>query len=102
MGFEMKHKKLLWKRFAIIALVIHIPVIAVFLDTSIAMIPALFWVNIPVLWTGVASAMGETHFLIEEFGAVPQSYLAYGVITSIWLVFSFITAFISVRLSKTH
>jgi hypothetical protein len=49
-------------------------------------LPLLFWANIPVLWTGVAKAMGETHFKIEEFGALPQSVTAYAVVVLFWLL----------------
>lgn len=96
----MKDNKLVWKRFTLIALVVHIPIIAALLGIPGTMLPALYWINIPVLWTGIASAMGESHFLIREFGAAPQSELAYVVVIAFWLVLSLAISFVSVRLSE--
>ena len=96
----MKLNKLVWKRFILIALLFHLPIAAVLVGITGAMLPALFWINIPVLWTGIASAMGESHFLIREFGALPQSVLAYVVISGFWLIVSFAISIVSVRLSE--
>lgn len=74
------------KRFLIISLFFNLPPILAMTKISLLFLPLLFWANIPVLWTGIAKAMGEAHFKIEEFGALPQSVTAYVVVISFWIL----------------
>ncbi|WP_448547661.1 hypothetical protein [Thalassotalea fusca] len=74
------------KRFLVLSLIFNLPPILAVTKIGLLFLPLLFWVNIPVLWTGVAKAMGEAHFKIEEFGALPQSVTAYVVIILFWLL----------------
>ena len=74
------------KRFLVISFIFNLPPILAITKIGLLFLPLLFWVNIPVLWTGVAKAMGEAHFKIEEFGALPQSVTAYVVVISFWLL----------------
>lgn len=76
------------KRFLVISLIFNLPPILAITKIGLLFLPLMFWVNIPVLWTGVAKAMGVTHFKIEEFGALPQSVTAYVVVISFWLLLS--------------
>lgn len=86
------------RRFLILSLLFNLPPILVVLKAGLLFLPLLFWVNIPVLWTGLAEAMGEAHFKIEEFGALPQSATAYAVIVVFWLALAaLITAITSKR-----
>ncbi len=96
----MRYQTRFIKRFAILALIFHLPILLVLLHVTAAFIPALFWINIPVLWTGIASAMGESHFKVAEFGATPQSPLAYTVIVVFWLLLAAWIAWLSVRKYK--
>jgi len=74
------------KRFLAISLIFNLPPVLAITKISFLFLPLLFWVNIPVLWTGIAKAMGGSHFKIEEFGALPQSVTAYIVVISFWLI----------------
>lgn len=74
------------KRFLVLSLLLNLPPIFAVIKIRVLFLPLLFWVNIPVLWTGIAESMGNTHFKIEEFGAMPQSILAYAVVIIFWLL----------------
>ncbi|WP_448550509.1 hypothetical protein [Thalassotalea fusca] len=74
------------KRFLVLSLIFNLPPILAVTKIGLLFMPLLFWVNIPVLWTGVAKAMGEAHFKIKEFGAIPQSVTAYVVIILFWFL----------------
>ena len=74
------------KRLLLISFLLNLPPILAVTKIGILFLPLLFWVNIPVLWTGIAKAMGDTHFVIKEFGAMPQSVLAYTIIILFWLL----------------
>src|SRR5262245_11856501 len=52
----------------------------------LAFIPALFWINIPVLWLGLAELIGEAHYGIGRFGAMPLTPLAWILIAAFWVV----------------
>ena len=93
----MNFKNKLIKRFLILAFVFHVPIILILLKINFAFLPALFWFNIPVLWTGIAGAMGREHFIIGAFGASPQSVLAYSIIIGFWLLLAALIAYLSVR-----
>ena len=86
------------KRFVVIGLIFNLPLLLAVTKVGLLFLPLLFWVNIPVLWTGVAKAMGESHFRIEEFGAMPQSVTAYVIVISFWLL---LAALITLVTSKT-
>jgi hypothetical protein len=58
-------------------------------------LPLLFWVNIPVLWTGIAKAMGNAHFEIKEFGALPQTVSAYAIIIIFWFLIAVLITLIT-------
>ncbi|MFT2090959.1 hypothetical protein [Paraglaciecola sp. 2405UD69-4] len=74
------------KRFVVLSLVFNLPPILAITKVGLLFLPFLFWANLPVLWTGIAQSMGQTHFKIQEFGASPQSVVAYLVIISFWLL----------------
>jgi len=93
----MNYRTRIIKRFALLSLIFHIPPILSFTKIGILFIPMLFWINIPVLWTGIARAMGEEHFKVREFGAMPQSITAYIVIISFWLLLSVILSLLSTK-----
>ena len=93
----MSFKYYLIKRFVILAIVFHIPILLILMKINAAFLLALFWFNIPVLWTGIASAMGKEHFIIGAFGAAPQSFLAYLIIILFWLTLAAAISYISVR-----
>ena len=86
------------KRFIITVLLLQIPLLLALIDVQGSMLPALLWINIPVLWTGIAQLLGESHFIIGEFGASPQSALAYGVIITFWTAVAFLITKITVKL----
>lgn len=86
LGYKMSFTEFSIKRFLILSLVFNLSPILAISKAGILFLPLLLWVNIPVLWTGVAEAMGETHFKIQEFGALPQSATAYTVIVVFWLL----------------
>lgn len=46
--------------------------------------PALFWINIPALWLGLAKAMGPQHFSVGEFGSSPKTVFAWLGIFIFW------------------
>jgi len=52
----------------------------------ISFIPFLFWINIPALWLGLARTIGQPHYDIQEFGALPQTPLAWFLIVAFWLL----------------
>jgi hypothetical protein len=58
-------------------------------------LPALFWINIPALWVGLAQAIGQPHYDIQEFGALPQTPLAWLLIVAFWLLVAAGLAFAS-------
>ena len=74
------------KLFLLISFILNLPPILAVTKIGLLFLPLLFWVNIPVLWTGIAKAMGSTHFKIEEFGALPQTVSAYAIIIMFWLL----------------
>lgn len=86
------------KRFLLLSFILNLPPILAVTKIGLLFLPLLFWINIPVLWTGIAMAMGNTHFKIEEFGALPQTALAYAIIIVFWLL---IAALITLITSKT-
>ena len=86
------------KRFLVISLIFNLPPILAITKIGFLFLPLVFWVNIPVLWTGVAETMGEAHFKIEAFGALPQSVTAYVVVIAFWLL---LAGLITVITSKT-
>ncbi len=94
----MNFKAFSIKRFLVISLIFNLPPILAITKIGLLFLPLLFWVNIPVLWTGVAKIMGETHFKIEEFGALPQSVTAYVIVISFWLL---LAGLITIVTSKT-
>jgi len=49
-------------------------------------LPFLFWINIPALWLGLADLVGKPHFIVEEFGAVPQTPFAWILIAAFWTI----------------
>ncbi len=51
-------------------------------------LPVLFWINIPALWFGLAKAIGQPHYDIQEFGAVPQTPLSWILIVGFWVLLS--------------
>lgn len=83
------------KRFLLLSLILNLPPIFAITKIGFLFLPLLFWINIPVLWTGIAKALGDTHFKIEEFGAMPQSILAYAIIIAFWLVIAALVTLIS-------
>ena len=93
----MNFKAFSIKRFLIISLIFNLPPILAITKIGLLFLPLLFWANIPVLWTGIATAMGNTHFEIKEFGALPQTALAYAIIIIFWLL---IAALITLITSK--
>ncbi len=76
------------KRFLLLSFIFNLPPILAVTKIGLLFLPLLFWVNIPVLWTGIAKTMGSTHFKIEEFGALPQTVSAYAIIIIFWLLIS--------------
>jgi hypothetical protein len=46
--------------------------------------PFLLWINIPALWLGLAKTIGQPHYDIQEFGALPQTPLAWILIAAFW------------------
>lgn len=94
----MLTNKIVLKRFIFIVLLLNLPMLLALADVSGAMLPALLWINIPVLWTGIAQLLGESHFIIGEFGASPQSALAYAVIITFWTAVAFLITKITVKL----
>ena len=93
----MIFKNKLIKRFLLLAFVFHTPIILISLKIKVAFLPALIWFNIPVLWTGIAEAMGKEHFIISAFGASPQSMLAYSIIIGFWLLIAAFLAYLSAK-----
>ena len=85
------------KLFLLISFILNLPPILAVTKIGLLFLLLLFWVNIPVLWTGIAKAMGSTHFKIEEFGALPQTVSAYAIIIMFWLL---IAALITLITSK--
>ena len=73
------------KRFLVLSFIFNLPPILAVTKIGMLFLPLLFWVNIPVLWTGIAKSMGANHFKIEEFGAIPQSITAYAIVILFWL-----------------
>lgn len=49
-------------------------------------LPYLFWINIPALWLGLARLIGQPHYDIQEFGALPQTPLAWILIVTFWIL----------------
>lgn len=49
-------------------------------------LPYLLWINIPALWLGLARGIGKPHYDIQEFGALPQTVLAWGLIAAFWIL----------------
>ncbi len=49
-------------------------------------IPALHWINIPALWLGLAKSIGQPHFDIQEFGAMPLTPLSWILIAAFWVL----------------
>jgi hypothetical protein len=85
------------KRFLLLSIILNLPPILATTKIGLLFLPLLFWVNIPVLWTGIAKAMGSIHFKIKEFGALPQTVSAYAIIIIFWLL---VAALITLITSK--
>ena len=94
----MLTNKTVLKRFIFIVLLLNLPMLLALAEVPGSMLPALVWINTPVLWTGIAQLLGESHFIIGEFGASPQSALAYSVIITFWTAVAFLITKITVKL----
>jgi hypothetical protein len=46
----------------------------------------LYWVNIPAVWLGLAKSIGQRHYDIQEFGALPQTAFAWFLIAAFWIL----------------
>ncbi|WP_448564694.1 hypothetical protein [Thalassotalea ganghwensis] len=88
------------KRFLLLSLLFNLPPILAITQVSLLFLPMLLWVNIPVLYTGIASLMGTTHFKIAEFGAMPLTITAYIVVVAIWLVLAAIITLLIGRFKR--
>lgn len=53
---------------------------------GLCFLPYIFWINIPALWLGLAKLIGKPHYDIQEFGAMPQTPLAWALIASFWIL----------------
>lgn len=53
---------------------------------TLFLLPFLFWLNIPAQWFGLAKLVGAQHFEISEFGAMPQTPLAWILIVAFWVM----------------
>jgi hypothetical protein len=62
-------------------------------------IPALFWINIPALWFGLAKLIGKPHYDIQEFGAMPLTPFAWVLIAAFWILLAFGCAAVTVQFS---
>jgi len=63
------------------AILFHIPPLR-----PVCFLPFLYWINIPSLWLGLAKTIGQPHYDIQEFGALPQTPLAWSLIVAFWLL----------------
>jgi hypothetical protein len=83
-------KSLHIKTFVIWSALLNWPIVLCWVPVSevkmLCFIPALFWINIPALWLGLAKLIGKPHYDIQEFGAVPKSLLAWTLIVVFWLL----------------
>lgn len=52
----------------------------------VSFLPYLFWINIPGHWLGIALVIGEPHFGISAFGALPQTPLSWVLIVGFWVL----------------
>jgi hypothetical protein len=90
--------------FLIWLIVLNMP--ALFVSTGIGFfrllffLPYLFWINIPGLWLGLAKAIGQPHYDIEAFGALPQTPLAWGLILIFWIVVAVAITALTIRFPK--
>jgi hypothetical protein len=62
-------------------LLVRIPALQI-----LCFLPCLFWINIPALWLGLAKLIGQPNYEVQEFGALPQTPLAWSVIVVFWLL----------------
>jgi hypothetical protein len=53
---------------------------------ALCFLPYLSWINIPALWLGLARFVGPPHYDIQEFGARPQTGLAWLLIVAFWVL----------------
>ena len=75
-----KHTKtfLIWLAF------FNWPPVLFWISKPLSFFPFLFWINIPALWLGLARAVGQPHYDIQEFGALPKTPLAWLLIFAFW------------------
>ncbi len=76
------------KLFAVLLAFVNLPPIIFYSGIPplfmLAFLPALFWVNIPGI--PLAMIIGEPHFDIQEFGAMPKDALSVGLIIVFWVL----------------
>lgn len=60
--------------------------VPIFEVKMVCFIPALYWINIPALWLGLAKLIGQPHFDIQEFGAMPLTPLSWILIAAFWVL----------------
>ena len=63
-------------------------------------LPYLFWINIPGLWLGLAIVVGQPHYDIQEFGALPQTPLAWILIALFWILIAIALTALTARVLK--
>lgn len=96
----MKRKHI--KTFLIWMAMLNWPIVLCWVPISavklLCFLPALFWINIPALWLGLAQWIGKPHYDIQEFGAMPLTPLAWILIATFWILvavgLTILTAFI--------
>ncbi len=54
----------------------------------VCFLPLLLWINVPALGLGLAKAVGQPHYDVQEFGAMPQTPLAWILIAGFWSLLS--------------
>ncbi|MEE9271309.1 MAG: hypothetical protein V3V49_13735 [Candidatus Krumholzibacteria bacterium] len=90
------------KLFGVLLLIVNLPPIIVYSGTPFAFIfmflPALFWVNVPGI--PLALVLGEPHFDVQEFGAMPKDPLAWALIISFWIVAPYAATLIVKKIRK--
>ena len=77
------------------AVLVWIPFVRV-----LCFLPYLCWINIPALWLGFAESIGQPHYDIQEFGALPQTAFAWFLIAAFWILLAIGLTVVTAQLAR--
>jgi hypothetical protein len=56
----------------------------------VALIPGLFWINIPTGWLGLAHIVGQSNFELTDFGFMPNTLWGWLSVVMFWTLLAIV------------